>query len=609
MKRQPIDSSLQAARKLRPLQSQQIRRRDQVNSLDRNDLFNFSLAEQKTLTLQLESRSQNTGLGMQLLVLKRSKAATLRTIGKRDFSDLSRKEIQKFFEPVITLRVNGRGKQRREFTVDSGEYYARVFHRRGKAAKYQLDLAAEAIPLPSQSIPSPVPKIASGPSATPVPANTPGNGGQTPINQAPQASDDLYNVVSGATLIVNAEAGVLKNDSDADGDGLTASFQGSTEKGGTIFMNSNGSFTYTSALGFAGNDRFTYSVKDSQGGVDTATVTINVAPGQAVRIMPVGDSITQGEYPRDSYRRSLWKQLEQAQYNIDFVGTKTKNYSLESGFSEVAPFNQDFDIDHDGRGGWRADAVSDNIGNWASEQQPDVVLLHIGTNDLLQSQPVESTVSDIGQIIDTLRIINPNIAILVAQINPPDWYDQPNFEQLNERIPVLAAAKHQLNSPVMVVDQTAGYDRKLDNYDGLHPNASGEQKLANQWFAALEDLFQGDTLFGKGKIHHMSGATGQDTFVLGNGGQRYYDDGNGASAGLSDYGIIKNFELGTDRIQLLGTANAYILGTSPINTVSGTAIYHDSNSNSGLDNADELLGIVQGGAGLNLANASQFTYV
>lgn len=63
---------------------------------------------------------------------------------------------------------------------------------------------------------------------------------------------------------------------------------------------------------------------------------------------------------------------------------------------------------------------------------------------------------------------------------------------------------------VMVVDQWTGYDRNLDNYDGLHPNASGEQKMADKWFAALEDLFQGDTLFGRGAIHDMSGKTGQD---------------------------------------------------------------------------------------------------
>lgn len=60
------------------------------------------------------------------------------------------------------------------------------------------------------------------------------------------------------------------------------------------------------------------------------------------------------------------------------------------------PANPDFDMDHEGHAGFRADEMAANIQVWAQKVSPDVVLLHIGTNDLCQKQTVASTVNDIG---------------------------------------------------------------------------------------------------------------------------------------------------------------------------------------------------------------------
>jgi Ca2+-binding RTX toxin-like protein len=66
--------------------------------------------------------------------------------------------------------------------------------------------------------------------------------------------------------------------------------------------------------------------------------------------------------------------------------------------------------------------------------------------------------------------------------------------------------------------------------------------------------------FGKGEIDNMTGGAGKDRFLLGQQGQRFYDDGNAFDTGRSDYGLIKDFESnGTDKIQLSGNANQYVL--------------------------------------------------
>ena len=99
-----------------------------------------------------------------------------------------------------------------------------------------------------------------------------------PNNNAPVALADAYSATEDQTLVVNAAAGVLGNDTDPDDDPLTvASFDALSAHGGSVTMLPNGSFNYTAATNFHGPDSFSYIVSDGQGGTDSASVSINVA--------------------------------------------------------------------------------------------------------------------------------------------------------------------------------------------------------------------------------------------------------------------------------------------------------------------------------------------
>jgi len=93
-------------------------------------------------------------------------------------------------------------------------------------------------------------------------------------NSAPVAGDDEYEVTAGEVLNV-AAPGVLANDSDPDGDPLTAVLLVSTTNG-ALTLNLDGSFSYTPDSGFVGIDTFTYQADDGRGDTDIATVTITV---------------------------------------------------------------------------------------------------------------------------------------------------------------------------------------------------------------------------------------------------------------------------------------------------------------------------------------------
>lgn len=95
-----------------------------------------------------------------------------------------------------------------------------------------------------------------------------------PVNAVPVAVDDAYSTDEGDPLTVPAP-GVLGNDTDAEGDPLTA--VGLTQPtNGTVALEADGSFTYTPEADFAGADTFTYRATDGSGESAPATVTVTV---------------------------------------------------------------------------------------------------------------------------------------------------------------------------------------------------------------------------------------------------------------------------------------------------------------------------------------------
>ncbi len=97
------------------------------------------------------------------------------------------------------------------------------------------------------------------------------------VNDAPVAVGDSYAGLSDIAVVMDAASGVLSNDTDADGDGLSVdSYDAVSVNGGTVSMNADGSFTYTPAAGYTGTDTFAYTVTDGNNATDTQTVSVSV---------------------------------------------------------------------------------------------------------------------------------------------------------------------------------------------------------------------------------------------------------------------------------------------------------------------------------------------
>src|SRR6185437_10274562 len=94
------------------------------------------------------------------------------------------------------------------------------------------------------------------------------------VNDAPVAVADSYSTNEDTTLTV-AAAGVLSNDTDVDGDALTA-VKVTDPTHGVLTLTSNGSLTYVPAANYHGSDSFTYKANDGTADSNTVTVSITV---------------------------------------------------------------------------------------------------------------------------------------------------------------------------------------------------------------------------------------------------------------------------------------------------------------------------------------------
>jgi lysophospholipase L1-like esterase len=192
-------------------------------------------------------------------------------------------------------------------------------------------------------------------------------------------------------------------------------------------------------------------------------------PAGGVRVMPLGDSITDGFNIPGGYRIDLWQQLVAAGHTVDFVG------SASNGPASLG------DRNHEGHSGWRIDQLSTNINAWMQQYQPRTILLHIGTNDMIGNS--NGAPQRLSTLIDQIVAASPDVELFVATLVPLSFSDA-NVRAFNAALPAIVDAKAAAGHHVHLVDMYSKLTT-ADLADGVHPNASGYSKMADAWFEAL----------------------------------------------------------------------------------------------------------------------------
>ena len=211
------------------------------------------------------------------------------------------------------------------------------------------------------------------------------------------------------------------------------------------------------------------------------------------RIMPVGDSITEGGRTFACYRYPLWEKLCAAGYLVDYVGSRTSE-------SRIGP------LQHEGYGGKNAEFLAANVGKRFREHPADIVLLHAGHNHTVEEQPVPKIITATESMIATFRTANPQVTVLLAQVIPSGKLPKYSYlPALNDELAKVAARLNTPQQRIVLVNQAEGFDWTTDTIeDKVHPNARGAEKMAARWFAALTNVMERPKQTSQPKEHHES---------------------------------------------------------------------------------------------------------
>jgi lysophospholipase L1-like esterase len=209
------------------------------------------------------------------------------------------------------------------------------------------------------------------------------------------------------------------------------------------------------------------------------------------KILPLGASRVEGNRPDfESFRYELWKDLKENGWTFDFIGT-------QSDMADYPSLNSlDFDIDHEGIGGWTSAQILQALPNNLQETgAPDFVLFSSpGGNDALLGLPFNEAIENINSIIDVLQNSNPNITIIIELMAPGHSSMMTSeltnyFEQLQQGVLTICGEQTSSNSSVVALDMYTGFS---DAYlaDDVHYNTSGADFIADKYYTLLATLLE-----------------------------------------------------------------------------------------------------------------------
>lgn len=204
-----------------------------------------------------------------------------------------------------------------------------------------------------------------------------------------------------------------------------------------------------------------------------AAAVVAVGPAQAdsgVKVMPLGDSITDGFNVPGGYRVDLWQKLVAGGRTVDFVG------SMTNGPGSLG------DRNHEGHSGWTIAQIDSNVTNWLRTYTPRTILLHIGTNDMYGGDPGGAP-QRLSNLVDRITTLAPDADLFVATIVPLSSGDA-TVRAFNATIPSMVQSKVNAGKKVHLVDMYRALTT-ADLADGVHPNAGGYSKMATVWYNAL----------------------------------------------------------------------------------------------------------------------------
>jgi lysophospholipase L1-like esterase len=236
------------------------------------------------------------------------------------------------------------------------------------------------------------------------------------------------------------------------------------------------------------------------GAPDASTSAYHPCPtdGTACKIMPFGDSITDG-YNADTpggYRVELFRRAHSTGKNITFVGSGSNGPDTVDG----APFPHN----HEGHSGYTIaptssrSGISPLVATVMPKYTPHIVLLMIGTNDCIDNYQLATAPTRLKDLIDSIYAQLPDVLMVVAQPIPSrgdaskgdDTALSDRIKAFNATLPAVIQAQADAGKHILLVDMFTPFNPTKTSLleDQWHPNLAGYVVLGTQWYSVLQPL-------------------------------------------------------------------------------------------------------------------------
>eukprot|EP01113_Clastostelium_recurvatum_P004233 TRINITY_DN1186_c0_g1_i2.p1 TRINITY_DN1186_c0_g1~~TRINITY_DN1186_c0_g1_i2.p1 ORF type:complete len:264 (-),score=65.02 TRINITY_DN1186_c0_g1_i2:38-799(-) len=206
-------------------------------------------------------------------------------------------------------------------------------------------------------------------------------------------------------------------------------------------------------------------------------------------LYPLGDSITWGCSDCDNstcatcdggYRTLLYSLLN-VNANYTFVGSQSSG-----------PETLD-DKHHEGHPGWRIDEIYDNIVGWLNTYHPDIITVHLGTNDVFQNANASTCISRWNQLMDAIFKQMPKVTVYACSIIPFTSTRFPYAHQpltdFNAALPSLVQSFSSQGFNIHFVDMYDAVPTSGLSPDGIHPVHAGYNLMAQTWYKAISTTY------------------------------------------------------------------------------------------------------------------------
>jgi lysophospholipase L1-like esterase len=193
----------------------------------------------------------------------------------------------------------------------------------------------------------------------------------------------------------------------------------------------------------------------------------------------VGDSITFGINQEGSYRIELFRKAQMAMQKITFTGTLQNGPQMVDGVT--------FPRRYEATSGITVDGISSQVTRNNTLSMPsDIILVHIGTNDMYMSDPGGAP-QRLGTLLDKLISGMPNALIVVAKIIPLSS-GTAAVRTFNAAIPGIIQTRVAAGKHILLVDMNTSFPSTGMSSDNIHPNPMAYAWMAGVWYETIGPL-------------------------------------------------------------------------------------------------------------------------